>query len=60
MVFNLNHLHFVSRLSYAKHKYFYIFPRYSNLLAALLNLVYLIIEVYMKLKRTKISEDMVH
>ena len=37
-----------------------IFPRYSNSLAALLNLVHFIIEACMNLKRTKISEDMAH
>ena len=54
MVLNLNHQHFVSRLSYAKHKYFYIFPRYANSLADLPRLVYLLLNAYMKLKRTKI------
>ena len=60
MVFNLNHSHFVSRLSYAKHKYFYIFLRYSNSLANFLNLVHFIIEACMKLKRTKISGNVAH
>ena len=60
MVFNLNHQHFVSRQSYAKHKYFCIFPRYSILLADLPRLMYLIIETCMKLKRTKISKDVAH
>ena len=34
-----------------------IFTFYSNSLADLLMLVYLVIEACMKLKRTKISED---
>ena len=33
MVFNFNPQHCVSNVSYAKHEYFYIFPRYSNSLA---------------------------
>ena len=39
MVFNLNHQHFVSSLSYAKRNFFYFFPRISNSLADLLMLV---------------------
>ena len=57
MVFNINYLHFVSSLSYAKHKYFCIFPWYSNSLFDLRMLVYLIIGPCMNLKRTTISED---
>ena len=45
----------ISSLPYAKHKYFYIFSRYSNLLADLLMMVFLIHEACMKVKRTKIS-----
>ena len=60
MVFNLNHQHIVSSLSYAKHKYFYIFSRFSNSLADLLMLVYLIVEACMKLLRTKILEEIDH
>ena len=60
MVFNLNHPHFVSRLSYAKHKYFYVFPQYSNSLADLPRLVYLLMETCMKLKRAKILEYIAH
>ena len=59
IVFNFNHHHFVSSLSYAKHKYFYIFHRYSNsfYLADFLLLVCLIMDTNMQLIRTKISDD---
>ena len=57
MTFNLNHQHFVSSLPYAKHKYFCIFPGYSNSLADLQMGVYIIIEACMKLKRINIPED---
>ena len=60
MVFNLNHQNFGFSLPYAKHKYLYIFPRHSNSLANLLLLESLINEARMKLKRTKISEDIAH
>ena len=36
IVFNPNHQHFVSSLSYAKHTYFYLFLWYSNSLADIL------------------------
>ena len=55
---NLNHKHFAYSLSYAKHKYFYIFPRYSNSLADLLVLVYLIIEVRKKWKRIEFQKTL--
>ena len=60
MVFKLNHQQFFSSLSYAKFKYFYIFPRHSNSLDDLVMVVYLIIEPCMKLKLTLISEDIAH
>ena len=60
MIFNLNQQHFVPSLPNVKHKYFYIFPPYSNSLADLLRLVYLIIEACMILKRTENSEDIGH
>ena len=58
MIFNLNHQHFVSSLSYAKHKYFRVFHWYSNSIAVLLMLVSLINEACMKIKRAKILEDL--
>ena len=45
---------------YAKHKYFRIFHRYSNLLPDLTMVEYIISDACMKLKRTKISENFVH
>ena len=60
MVLNLTHQHFDSRLSYAKQKYFYIFPRHSNSLTDLPRLMYLIIDACMKLKRTIIAENIAH
>ena len=45
MAFNVNNEHLVSSLSYAKHKYFH---GYSNSLADLLMLIFLINEECMK------------
>ena len=58
MVFNLNHLHFVSSLPSVKYNYICIVSRYSNSLADLLLMAYLIIESCMNEKRSKFSDDL--
>ena len=57
MVFDLNYQYLISNPSYTKPKYFYIFHPYSNSVPDLLTLVYLIEDACMKLKHTKISEN---
>ena len=60
MVFKLNPQQLVSRLSYAKHKYFHTFSRYSNSLADLVMLGNLITKACMRLKRNKILKYIAH
>ena len=43
-----------------KHQYLHIFYRYSNLIADLLMLVYLIIDACMAFKNEQYSEDIAH